>query len=178
MNLQSLTNEVPVEGEYSLEGIDFITSADQYLSFKLGDESYAVEILAVEEIRSWQKPTLIPNSADDIKGVINMRGTIVPIIDLRIKFNISQADYSPMTVIIVLAIESENTTRKMGFVVDAVDDVINAQKDEIKPYFALAGGLDSQYIEGLVNVNNMVISLLNLTSLQVLNLEHGAHYES
>lgn len=178
MNLQSLIDDVPVEGEYTLEGLDFITSGDQYLSFKLDDETYAVEILAVEEIRSWQTPTLIPNAPKDVKGVINMRGTIVPIIDLRIKFNVGEAHYDPMTVIIVLTIDCVDSTRKMGFVVDAVEDVINAQTSDIKPYFDIAGGIDSKYIEGLVNVNNAIVSLISLRPLHHLNDEQGASYES
>lgn len=178
MNLQHLKDEIPVEGEVTLEGIDFITSADQYLSFLLADESYAVEILAVEEIRSWQKPTIVPNSPPEVMGVINMRGTIVPIIDLRVKFSIGEATYNQMTVIIVLSIEGNESTRKMGFVVDAVSDVVNASKEEVKPYFALAGGLDSQFVEGLVNVNSTVISLLNLTALHELDNHQGVKYES
>lgn len=169
MNLQSMVNEVPVEGEYTLEGIEFITSADQYLSFKLDDEIYAVEILAVEEIRSWQPPTLIPNAPSHVKGVINMRGTIVPIIDLRAKFNVGTVTYTPITVVIVLSIETEERTKKMGFVVDAVEDVINAPKEEIKPYFALSGGVDSKYIDGLINVNDGVVSLINLRTLHALD---------
>ena len=90
MDIQMLAEEVPVEGEYSLEGIDFITSGEQYLTFLLAKEQYAVDILCVEEIRSWENPTRIPNSPSYIKGVINMRGIIVPIVDLRMKFNITQ----------------------------------------------------------------------------------------
>ena len=77
MNIQAMAKDIPVEGEHSIEGVDFITSGDQYLTFLLEKEQYAVDILCVEEIRSWENPTIIPNAPGYIKGVINMRGVIV-----------------------------------------------------------------------------------------------------
>lgn len=168
MDIQTLAAEIPVEGEYSLEGIDFITSGEQYLMFLLGSEQYAVNILCVEEIRSWESPTKIPNAPHDIKGVINMRGVIVPIIDLRLKFKIGEPIYTELTVVVVLKIELEGSTKIMGFVVDAVSDVLNAEESEIKTAPAFGGGVPQHYIDGLLNVGNNVVTILNAEALQVI----------
>lgn len=168
MDIQSLAAEVPIEGEYSLEGIDFITSGEQYLTFLLGTEQYAVNILCVEEIRSWEQPTKIPNSPNDVKGVINMRGIIVPIIDLRLKFNMGEVHYSEITVVVVLKVELDDSTRTIGFVVDAVSDVLNAEDDEIKKSPAFGSCVPQHYIDGLVNVGDNVVTLFNVNALQVI----------
>ncbi|MFT7258932.1 MAG: purine-binding chemotaxis protein CheW [Glaciecola sp.] len=168
MDIQALAKDIPEQGEYSLEGIDFITSGKQYLTFLLAEEQYAVDILCVEEIRSWEQPTVIPNAPKYVKGVINMRGIIVPIIDLRLKFNIGQATYSDITVVIVLTVEIEDQSRTIGFVVDAVSDVLNVEDNEIKnsPYFG--GCVPQSYIEGLINVGAKVVTLLNVETLQLI----------
>lgn len=168
MDIQTLAKDIPEEGEYSLEGIDFITSGKQYLTFLLGDEQYAVDILCVEEIRSWEQPTVIPNAPKYVKGVINMRGIIVPIIDLRLKFKVGQANYDEFTVVIVLTVELDEHTRTIGFVVDAVSDVLNAEDNEIKksPYFG--GCVPQTCIDGLINVGTKVVTLLNVETLQLI----------
>jgi purine-binding chemotaxis protein CheW len=168
MDIQMLAEEIPVEGEYSLEGIDFITSGEQYLAFLLADEQYAVDILCVEEIRSWESPTKIPNAPSYIKGAINMRGIIVPIVDLRMKFNIGEANYSETTVVIVLTVETTEKTRTIGFVVDAVSDVLNVEESEIKPAPAFGGCVPQSYLDGLVNVGDNVVTLLNVKALQAV----------
>lgn len=166
MDIQDLAEDIPVEGEYSLEGIDFISSGEQYLTFLLGQEQYAVNILSVEEIRSWEQPTKIPNSPNDVKGVINMRGIIVPIIDLRLKFSMGEANYLETTVVVVLKVEFEDSARTIGFVVDAVSDVLNTEEDEIKKSPAFGGCVPHHYIDGLVNVGDNVVTLLNVQALQ------------
>jgi purine-binding chemotaxis protein CheW len=171
MDIQALANEIPAQGEQALEGIDFITSGEQYLTFLLSQEQYAVDILCVEEIRSWENPTKIPNAPAHVKGVINMRGIIVPIIDLRQKFKIGQAIYCETTVVIVLTIASSGKKRTIGFVVDAVSDVLNAEQDDIKNAPAFGGCIPQNFIDGLVNVGEKVVTLLNVDALQVLE-EH------
>ena len=166
MNIQAMAQDVPVEGEHTVEGIDFITSGDQYLTFLLAEEQYAVDILCVEEIRSWEQPTKIPNAPSYIKGVINMRGIIVPIVDLRLKFNIGIANYLDTTVVIVLTYQSEDKTRTIGFVVDAVSDVLNVEQTDIKPAPAFGGCVGQQYIDGLINSENKVVTVLNVAHLQ------------
>jgi len=161
-----MAQDIPPEGEHSIEGLDFITNGDQYLTFLLADEQYAVDILCVEEIRSWERPTIIPNSPLCIKGVINMRGIIVPIVDLRVKFNVGEAIYIETTVVIVLTYQSEDKSRTIGFVVDAVSDVLNAEESDIKPAPAFGGRVAQQFIEGLINSDTSVVTLLNVENLQ------------
>lgn len=165
MDIQSLAKDIPAQGEQSLEGIDFITNGEQYLTFRLGDEQFAIDILCVEEIRSWENPTRIPNSPNHVKGVINMRGVIVPIIDLRTKFGVGEAIYSEVTVVIVLTIEVDDDTKTIGFVVDAVSDVLNAEECDIKPSPAFGGSIPHDFISGLVNVDENVVTLLSAEAL-------------
>jgi purine-binding chemotaxis protein CheW len=166
MNIQAMAQDVPVEGEHTVEGIDFITNGDQYLTFLLAEEQYAVDILCVEEIRSWEQPTKIPNAPSYIKGVINMRGIIVPIVDLRLKFTIGHANYLETTVVIVLTYQSKDKSRTIGFVVDAVSDVLNVEQADIKPAPAFGGCVGQQYIDGLINSENKVVTVLNVAHLQ------------
>lgn len=174
MDIQSLAGEIPVEGEHSLEGIDFITSGEQYLTFLLANEQYAVDILSVEEIRSWEVPTKIPNSPSYVKGVINMRGLIVPIIDLRLKFGIGEAAYSETTVVIVLKIETDELVRTIGFVVDAVSEVLNVEERDIRSAPAFGGCVPQAYVSGIVNLGANVVTLLNVETLQ--HIEAHASY--
>jgi purine-binding chemotaxis protein CheW len=165
MDIQSLAKDIPAQGEQSLEGIEFINNTEQYLTFVLGNEQFAIDILCVEEIRNWERPTQIPNSPSYVKGVINMRGIIVPIIDLRMKFGIGQFIYSVTTVVIVLTIEVEDKSKVIGFVVDAVSDVLNAEADEIKKAPAFGGSIPPEFITGLVNQDTNVVTLLNPEAL-------------
>ena len=106
--------EVDEQSEYIVNGV-------QYLTFMLGGESYGVDILAVKEIRGWEDATLVPNSPGFVKGVVNLRGAIVPIIDLRIRFDVGEIDYLPTTVVVILSGESDSgDNRTVGFIVDAV----------------------------------------------------------
>ncbi|WP_440877315.1 chemotaxis protein CheW [Thalassotalea sp. PLHSN55] len=168
MDIQTLANDIPVEGEYSLEGIDFIVSGEQFLTFQLDQEQYGVDILCVEEIRSWEQPTKIPNAPAYIKGVINMRGVIVPIVDLRMKFNIGKPEYSEITVVIVLTVEANHQSRTIGFVVDAVSEVLNAEENEILNAPVFGGCIPAHFIKGLVNVGDNVVTLLDVEALQVI----------
>jgi len=168
MDIQALAKNIPVEGEYSLEGIDFITSGEQYLMIQLDHEIYAVNILCVEEIRNWEKPTKIPNAPFYVLGVINMRGIIVPIMDLRLLFSVGEAVYNETTVVVVLTIETEEQTKTIGFVVDAVTDVLNVEEHELKPAPAFGSTIAQQYIQGLVNLSHEVVTLLNVEALQVI----------
>lgn len=152
-----------------LENGDFITNANQYLTFILGDEHYGVDILSVKEIRGWEKPTAIPHAAEYVKGVINMRGVIVPILDLRIRFDVGDSSYGTTTVVIVLSTKTSQRSATMGFVVDAVSDVLNAEQDEIRPVPAFHGNILPEYIEGLVNVGGDVVTLIHVDQLLNLN---------
>jgi len=169
LDIQALASTIPVEGEAILEGLDFIRSGKEYLTFSLGQENYGVDILRVKEIRGWEAPTLIPNSPDYVKGVINIRGTIIPIVDLRIRFGVGKTEYLPVTVVIVLTVGSVEKSRMMGFVVDAVSDVLSAHQEEIKAAPAFGANIPTNMIEGLVNVGDSVVTLLSTD--QLLDLE-------
>ena len=161
--------------DVQLEGIDFITNGNQYLTFILGPEHYGIDILAVEEIRGWDEPTRIPRSPAYVKGVTNLRGTIVPILDLREQFQVGEVAYSPTTVVIVLTLDNAEVQRTMGFVVDAVSDVLNAEDGEIKKASAFTGSVSENYINGLVNVGENVVTLLDVEQLLSLD-EQNAEY--
>lgn len=161
--------EIKTTSELTMVGIDFITSGDQYLTFILGEEHYGVDILTVTEIRGWEKPTRLPNSPDYVLGVINLRGIIVPILDLRLRFSLGQPSYTPTTVVIILAIHEADFDCTMGFVVDAVSDVINADEENVKLAPDFGGTVEAKHIQGLVNVGHDVVTLLNVESLLTLD---------
>jgi purine-binding chemotaxis protein CheW len=119
--MEAMTQSASATGEEDLV-------ASEYLTFTLGSEEYAIDILKVQEIRGYEQPTLIANSPPFIKGVINLRGTIVPIVDLRIKFNLGKIEYTPFTVVIILNVAG----RVIGTVVDSVSDVISLTRAQIR----------------------------------------------
>jgi purine-binding chemotaxis protein CheW len=117
----------------------------EYLTFRLGQEEYGIDILRVQEIRSYEPPTRIANAPAFIKGVVNLRGVIVPIIDLRLKLGCDSAEYNGFTVVIVLNVKG----RVVGVVVDSVSDVLELGKDQIKPAPELSSSVDAGYITGI-----------------------------
>jgi purine-binding chemotaxis protein CheW len=123
--------------------------AGEFLTFKLGAEEYGIDILRVQEIRSYEQPTRIANAPEFIKGVVNLRGVIVPIIDLRIKLGCA-AEYNHFTVVIVLNVRG----RVVGAVVDSVSDVIELTKDHLKPAPDLSSSIESNFITGIGSVKN------------------------
>lgn len=122
----------------------------EFLSFKLGAEEYGIDILKVQEIRGYEPPTRIANSPHFIMGVINLRGVIVPIVDLRLKFSLGEAQYNQFTVVIVLNIAK----RVVGIVVDSVSDVLALDEEQIKPAPTFNAILDASYITGLGTVSS------------------------
>ncbi|GLX76826.1 purine-binding chemotaxis protein CheW [Thalassotalea insulae] len=170
MDIQALAHEIPDIDQSMVDEIDFISNGKQFLMFNLASECYAVDILCVEEIRSWELPTKIPNSPEYVKGVINIRGLIVPIIDFRLKFNICRAEYLDSTVVMVLTIENGGTTKTMGFVVDAVSDVIDVEEQDIQADSGFVGSIPQESIQGLVNVGESVVTILNVNALQQLGI--------
>ena len=142
---------------------------NQYLTFILAGEEYGVDILRVQEIKGWDNVTPIPNTPRYIRGVINLRGTIVPIIDLRDRFSLESVPYGPTTVVIVLKVMNGEKSRIMGIVVDAVSEVYNIEQDAMKepPDFGTMISID--YIEGLATVDEKMIIMLDIDHL--LNTE-------
>ena len=132
----------------------------EFLTFRLGAEEYAIEILKVQEIRGWEAPTAIANTPEFIKGVINLRGTIVPIVDLRVKFK-GEVKYDEFTVVIILSV----ARRVVGIVVDAVSDVITLAPTQIRPAPEFGGALDTRFITGLGTVADRMLILTDIERL-------------
>ncbi len=133
----------------------------EYLTFTLGKEEYGIEILKVQEIRSYEQVTTIANAPAFIKGVVNLRGTIVPIVDMRIKFNLGSADYTEFTVVIILNVAG----RVVGMVVDSVSDVIALSAEQIRPAPDFSSALDVEYITGLGTVDKRMLILMDIEKL-------------
>ena len=135
---------------------------NEFLTFRLATESYGIEILKVQEIRGYETPTTIANAPSFIKGVINLRGVIVPILDLRIKFQLERVSYDEFTVVIILNVAG----RVVGAVVDSVSDVLTLAADAIRatPEFASAT-FDTKYITGLATVDEQMLILLDIEKL-------------
>jgi len=162
--MEELKNEnLVLNGEHADE--------QQYLTFIMSGEEYGVDILAVQEIRGWEEPTLIPNSPGYIRGVINLRGTIVPIMDLRLRFGLNEAGYTATTVVIILKFDGDNGERVMGIVVDAVSDVYTIADEDTRKPPELTEDDNSDFIKGLVNVNEKMVILLDVEELLRLNTD-------
>jgi purine-binding chemotaxis protein CheW len=133
----------------------------EYLTFVLGNEEYGVEILKVQEIRGYDTVTKIANTPEFIKGVINLRGTIVPIVDLRLRFNLGKVEYNEFTVVIILNLSG----RIVGIVVDGVSDVITLQASQLRSVPELVSTIDTKYLIGLGTVEDRMLILVNIESL-------------
>jgi purine-binding chemotaxis protein CheW len=138
--------------------ISFATDGSQYLTFRLGNEEYGVEILKVQEIKGYSAITPIPNTPAYLKGVMNLRGTIVPVVDLRTKFLMAEAEYNQFTVIIVVTVGA----KVMGVVVDAVSDVLNIPRGDIQPTPDLGAQVDARFINGMAKANDKLVVLLDI----------------
>ncbi|KRG78953.1 hypothetical protein ABB30_02685 [Stenotrophomonas ginsengisoli] len=136
-------------------------NAGEYLSFTLGNEQYGVDILKVQEIRGYDQVTRVPDAPDYIKGVINLRGTIVPVIDLRLKLRLENARYDAFTVMIVLNVEQ----RVVGIVVDSVSDVIALNAEQIRPTPEFGAAVDTRFINGIGTQDERMLILLDIETL-------------
>lgn len=133
----------------------------EYLTFRLGAEEYGIDILRVQEIRSYEEPTRIANSPHFIKGVVNLRGVIVPVVDLRIKLGCESVEYNGFTVVIVLNVKG----RVVGAVVDSVSDVLELAKDQINPAPEMSTTVDTTFITGIASVGERMLILMDIESL-------------
>jgi purine-binding chemotaxis protein CheW len=138
-----------------------VTPVREFLAFKLGSEEYGIDILSVQEIRSYERPTRIANAPDFIKGVVNLRGVIVPIIDMRLKFKLEQATYDHFTVVIVLNIGR----RVMGIVVDAVSDVITLTPEQLRPVPEFDAAIASDHLLAIGAVDERLLILVDIEKL-------------
>src|ERR1700709_105352 len=137
------------------------SAGNEFLAFTLGDEEYGIDILKVQEIRGYENVTRIANAPEFIKGVINLRGIIVPIVDMRIKFNLGEPSYDQITVVIILSIAG----RVMGMVVDSVSGVTTLQPDQIRPAPQMGCALNTDYLVGLGTVEERMLILLDIERL-------------
>lgn len=139
----------------------YTANLQQYLSFALGDEQYGIEILKVQEIRGYSGITPIPNTPRHIRGVMNLRGTVVPVVDLRAKFSLETRQYDKFSVIIVVTVGS----RIIGLTVDAVSDVLDIPQGEIRPTPDLGHSDNTRFISGMANIGERLVVLLDIDTL-------------
>lgn len=153
--METVAENKPVDLE------EVIEPTSEYLTFVLGKESYGIEILKVQEIRGYDQVTKIANTPEFIKGVINLRGRIVPIVDLRIKFHIGQVEYNELTVVIILNLDG----RIVGIVVDGVSDVMGLKSSQIRNVPDIVALIDTKYVTGLASVEDKMFILVNIEQL-------------
>jgi purine-binding chemotaxis protein CheW len=142
------------------------SDAEQFLTFVLGGEEYGVTILQVQGIQGWDRVTPIPNTPDFILGVINLRGAIVPIVDLRRRFGMPAAEFGPTTVVIVVRVaQVDRNERTLGLVVDAVSEVCNVSAGDRKPAPDFGSHIKTDFVKGLATVENRMVILLDIDRL-------------
>ena len=141
-------------------GVGALTHIREFLAFKIANEEYGVDILRVQEIRSYEKPTTIANAPEHLKGVVNLRGVIVPIVDLRIKLGVGvdEVRYDHLTVVIVLNIGN----RVVGVVVDGVSDVLTLEPSQLRPVPALDSNFDPEHLLAIGSVDERMLILLDI----------------
>ncbi len=138
-----------------------VTTIREFLTFKLGAEEYGMDILRVQEIRSYEEPTRMANAAPFIKGVINLRGVIVPIVDMRMRFNLSGVTYNSFTVVIVINVAN----RILGMVVDGVSDVISLKPDQLRPTPDFTSAIGEDHVLAIGSVEDRMLILLDIEKL-------------
>ena len=146
------------------------TGVRQFISFKIGDEEYGVDIMAIREIKGWTDTTELPDSPPHLRGVINLRGAIIPVFDLRARFSGQLTEATPRHVTIVVTVGR----RVLGILVDAVADIITVAAGDIQPVPELERGERSRFLSGLVTVEGRMVALLDLESMLQSDLEAAA----
>jgi len=160
-------------GQQTIDGRGGVVRSE-YLTFTLASESYGIDILKVQEIRGYDAVTRIANTPEFVKGVINLRGVIVPIVDLRLKFRLGKATYHQFTVVIIVNVLG----KVVGIVVDGVSDVVALASDQIKPAPEFGGALDTRYLTGLGTLNDEMLILVDIEKLlasdelQIMDVAH------
>ena len=154
-----LTTSTPQS--HAARGSAHKATAAEFLTFRLGAEEYGIDILRVQEIRSYEEPTRIANAPGFIKGVVNLRGVIVPVVDLRLKLNCASAEYNEFTVVIVLNVRG----RVVGAVVDSVSDVLALKPEQINAAPEMNATVDTNYITGIASVSERMLILMDIDAL-------------
>jgi purine-binding chemotaxis protein CheW len=142
-----------------------VRSPNQVLTFILGTENYGVDILCVQEIRGWAPVTRIPHAPSHVLGVLNLRGSIIPVVDLRMRFSLEKAQYDAVTVIIVLSVKCRSGQRSFGVVVDGVSDVVDVDTTQIRPSPDLGSSAATDHIHGILPTAERMIILLDIDKL-------------
>jgi purine-binding chemotaxis protein CheW len=137
----------------------------QFLTFLLAGEEYGVDILRVQEIRGWERASEIPNTPHYVRGVINLRGLIVPVVDLRARFGLAEVEYGPTTVVILVLVQSEKGPRPVGMVVDAVSEVYDVPPDAMKPPPDFGASATTAFVKGLATMDDKMIIVLEIDEL-------------
>jgi purine-binding chemotaxis protein CheW len=137
----------------------------QVLTFSLDQETYGVDILRVQEIRGWSAVNRIPQTPPHVLGVMNLRGSIVPIIDLRVRFSLPCAEFTALTVIIVMSIRTANGITEFGLVVDSVSDVVDVRREDVKETPNMGARMNADFIESLATVADRMVILLDVDAL-------------
>ena len=138
-----------------------ISAENQFLTFKVADEEYGVDVLKVQEIIRYREPTKMPNAPDIVKGVINFRGEVIPMVDLRKKFNLELIDYDDFTVVIILEVKS----KIVGIIVDMVSDMLSFNDEDIQTNLEFGSHVDMKFIKGMARLEDRLIILLYLDKL-------------
>jgi purine-binding chemotaxis protein CheW len=175
-----MTSTQTVNRESRDDAATTAAESGQYLSFLLAGEEYGVDILKVQEIRGWTPVTRIPNTEPWVQGVLNLRGAVVPIVDLRVRFGLPKLDYTQTTVVVVLAVTAPGGARRvLGVVVDGVSDVLNVAPELVKPSPDFGAVIRSEFIHGMAAVGERMVILLDsdklLTAEELRSLEGTSH---
>ena len=141
------------------------TDVEQFLTFQLVGQRYGVEILQVQEIKGWEKPTRLPHAPVYVQGVINLRGAVVPILDLRKRFGLGEAEYGRTTVVIVVKVDTPRGELTAGMVVDGVCEVCNISPQELRAPPEMAAAIDTDFVRGLAMVDDKMLILLDVARL-------------
>jgi purine-binding chemotaxis protein CheW len=166
--MHTATTPPAQRGSEPSSALQMMAGAEEFLTLRLGAEEYAIDILRVQEIRSYEEPTRMVNSPAFVKGVINLRGVIVPIVDLRLKLQLAAADYNEFTVVIILNVRDV----VVGAVVDGVSDVVMLSAQHIKAAPQFESTMDARFITGLADVGGRMLVMMNVEAL-MSNAELG-----
>jgi len=153
------------ESNQTAEMQQFRGAHQQYLTFELCEELYGVEVLSVQQIKGWEQVRTIPDMPNYITGVIDLRGVIVPIMDLRMRFNMEKKEYSSTTVVIILATHFGNEVIPLGIVVDAVSDVVDTGSEGMKASPNIGNENRTRFMQGMINHGDEMVIVLNLEKL-------------
>jgi purine-binding chemotaxis protein CheW len=149
-------------------------NGEQYLTFVCGGEEYGVDILRVQEIKGWDRVTRVPYAPAYVLGVMNLRGMIVPVVDLRRRLNLEQRNFDASTVVIVVRVQSSRGEKTVGIVVDGVSEVYSVVADAIKPIPELGTAADGACVKGIANVDGKMVMLLDIDELVAACVETDA----